>query len=42
MMNRLPGKPEFMTDESIALAAAEFAAKDAEKKARRNAEELSK
>jgi hypothetical protein len=31
-----------MDDESIALAAAEFAAKDAEKKARRNAEELSK
>ena len=41
-MNRTAGKPEFMTDESIALAAAEFAAKDAEKKARRNAEELSK
>ena len=41
-MNRTAGKPEFMDDESIALAAAEFAAKDAEKKARRNAEELSK
>lgn len=39
-MNRMAGKPEFMTDESIALAAAEFAAKDAEKKLRRNQEEL--
>lgn len=35
-MNRMAGKPDFMTDESIALAAAEFAAKDAEKKLRRN------
>lgn len=39
-MNRMAGKPEFMTDESIALAAAEFARKDAEKKLRRNMEEL--
>jgi len=39
-MNRMAGKPEFMTDESIALAAAEFAKKDAEKKLRRNQEEL--
>ena len=39
-MNRMAGKPDFMTDESIALAAAEFAAKDAEKKLRRNQEEL--
>jgi hypothetical protein len=36
----MAGKPEFMTDESIALAAAEFARKDAEKKLRRNMEEL--
>jgi hypothetical protein len=40
IMNRMAGKPEFMTDESIALAAAEFAKKDAEKKRLRNAEEL--
>ena len=39
-MNRMAGKPEFMTDESIALAAAEFAKKDAEKKLRRNMEEM--
>lgn len=40
IMNRYAGKPEFMTDESIALAAAEFAKKDAEKKLRRNMEEM--
>lgn len=40
IMNRMAGKPEFMTDESIALAAAEFAEKDALKKRLRNAEEL--
>lgn len=38
-MNRMAGKPEFMTDESIALAAAVFAQKEAEKKMRRNLEE---
>jgi hypothetical protein len=38
-MNRMAGKPQFMTDESIAEAAAEFAAKDAEKKMKRNAQE---
>ena len=30
-MNRMAGKPEFMSYEFIALAAAEFARKDAEK-----------
>jgi len=35
-MNRKAGKPDFMTDESIAEAAAEFARKDAEKKLKRN------
>jgi Rps23 Pro-64 3,4-dihydroxylase Tpa1-like proline 4-hydroxylase len=35
-MNRMAGKPSFMTDESIAEAAAEFARKDAEKKMRKN------
>lgn len=35
-MNRMAGKPKFMDDQSIALAAAEFARKDAEKKARKN------
>lgn len=38
-MNRKAGKPEFMTDDAIALAAAEFAKRDAEKKALRNAAE---
>ena len=38
-MNRKAGKPDFMTDESIAEAAAEFARKDAEKKLKRNREE---
>jgi len=41
-MNRQATKPEFLDDDSIMEAAAEFAAKDAEKKARRDAEELSK
>jgi hypothetical protein len=41
-MNRTAGKPEFMTDESIALAAAEFAAKYEKKLAEKNAKELSK
>lgn len=36
MMNRMAGKPEFMTDASIAEAAAEFARKDAEKKLKKN------
>jgi transcription initiation factor IIF auxiliary subunit len=31
-MNRKAGKPQFMTDDAIALAAEEFARKDAEKK----------
>jgi len=31
-MNRKAGKPSFMTDDAIALAAEEFARKDAEKK----------
>jgi len=35
-MNRMAGKPSFMTDESIAEAAAEFARKDAEKKLKKN------
>ena len=39
-MNRMAGKPEFMSYEFIALAAAEFVRKDAEKKLRRNIEEL--
>ena len=38
-MNRMAGKPSFMTDESIAEAAAEFARKDLEKKLKRNREE---
>lgn len=36
MMNRVGGKPIFEDDESIQEAAAEFAAKDAEKKAKRD------
>ena len=39
IMNRMPGKPEFLTDDAIALAAAEFAKRDAEKKRLRNAAE---
>jgi len=39
-MNRMAGKPDFMTDDAIAKAAEEFARKDAEKKLRRNQEEL--
>lgn len=39
IMNRMAGKPEFMTNDAIALAAAEFAKKDAEKKRLRNAAE---
>lgn len=39
-MNRMAGKPSFMTDESIAEAAAEFARKDAEKKLRKNQAEM--
>jgi len=35
-MNRMAGKPQFMTDASIAEAAAEFARKDAEKKLKKN------
>jgi len=35
-MNRMAGKPSFMDDQSIAEAAAEFARKDAEKKAKKN------
>ena len=39
IMNRMAGKPEFMTNDAIALAAAEFAKRDAEKKRLRNAAE---
>ena len=35
-MNRSRGKPEFLDDDAILEAAAEFAAKDAEKKAKRD------
>ncbi len=35
-MNRMKGKPDFREDQSIQEAAAEFAAKDAEKKAKRD------
>lgn len=41
-MNRMCGKPEFMDNDAIALAAKEFADKEAEKKARKNADELAK
>lgn len=41
-MNRNAGKPDFLDDDSIMQAAAEFAAKDAEKKARKDKEELAK
>jgi hypothetical protein len=41
-MNRMVGKPEFMDNDAIALAAKEFADKEAEKKARKNADELAK
>lgn len=41
-MNRMCGKPEFMDNDAIALAAQEFADKEAEKKARKNADELAK
>lgn len=41
-MNRNSGKPDFLDDDSIMQAAAEFAAKDAEKKARKDKEELAK
>jgi len=37
-MNRMPGKPEFLDNDAIALAVEEFAKKEMEKKARRNAE----
>jgi len=38
-MNRTRGKPDFSEDQSIQEAAAEFAAKDAEKKAKRDKKE---
>ena len=38
-MNRMAGKPEFWDNDAIAKAAEEFALKDAEKKAKRNAQE---
>lgn len=41
-LNRMCGKPEFMDNDAIALAAQEFADKEAEKKARKNADELAK
>ena len=41
-MNRMAGKPEFLDNDAIALAAEEFAEKDREKKAKRNAEENAK
>lgn len=37
-MNRMPGKPEFWDNDAIALAVEEFAKKEADKKAKRNAE----
>jgi len=40
-MNRMPGKPEFMDNDAIALAVEEFAKKEMEKKARRDAAEKS-
>ena len=40
-INRIAGKPEFMDNDAIALAVEEFAKKEADKKARRNAEQQS-
>ena len=39
IMNRVTGKPQYNDDNSVVEAAANFAAKDAEKKARREKEE---
>ncbi len=40
-MNRIAGKPEFWDNDAISLAVEEFAKKEADKKARRNAEQQS-
>lgn len=41
-MNRMCGKPDFMDNDAIAKASEEFALKEAEKKARKNADEMAK
>ncbi len=39
VMNRIAGKPQYEEDQSVLEAAASFAAKDAEKKSKREKEE---